>query len=288
MPTQLYVDLQLMIKNVFFCAAKEKVQDPNNNMYIILLGTDQLETSFGILCTMVGNDTNADALQLSTRLAHVSEIQNILAAHLAWDCSPHRLKLPSWDEVEMKSQHMDHVTPTLWKGDVTVNTVTLLTCWKDGRTLASSLDLEVEMALDLLTSMSNIDMLSPLGALIIKLDAQLPSTAVDDTLELENKDDVQDATLPTAIHTGETINSSSGTEVELDLEDMITSETDAEQQEPSHSISHYLTIQAQDGTEKKVHKSRALKVLSNQIPNTKPPIPSPNSLHASPTSPLKP
>ncbi len=40
MPTQLYVDLQLMIKNVFFCAAKEKVQDPNNNMYIILLGTD--------------------------------------------------------------------------------------------------------------------------------------------------------------------------------------------------------------------------------------------------------
>ena len=169
----------------------------------------------------------------------------------------------------MKSQHTDHVTPTLWKGDVTVNTVTLLTCWKDGHTLASSLDLEVEMALDSLASMSNIDMLSPLGALIIKLDAQLPSTAVDDTLELEDEDDVQDATLPTVIHTGETINSSSGTEVELDLEDMITSETNAEQQEPSHSISHYLTIQARDGTEKKVHKSRALKVLFNEIVNTK-------------------
>ena len=67
-----------------------------------------------------------------------------------------------------------------------MNTVTLLTCWKDGHTLASSLDLEVEMALDSLASMSNIDMLSPLGALIIKLDAQLPSTAVDDTLELCN------------------------------------------------------------------------------------------------------
>ncbi len=186
MPTQLYADLQLMIKNVFFCAAKEKVWDPNNNMYIILHRMDQLETSFGILHTMVGNDTNADALQLSTRLSHVSKIQNILAAHLAWDCSPHQLKLPSWDEVEMKSQHMDHVTPTLWKGDVTVNTVTLLTCWKDGHTLASSLDPEVEMALDSLASMSNIDMLSPLGALIIKLDAQLPSTAVDDTLELCN------------------------------------------------------------------------------------------------------
>src|SRR5258708_36192108 len=116
MPTQLYVDLQLMIKNVFFCAAKDKVQDPNNNMYIILLRMDQLETSFGILYTMVGNDTNADALQLSTRLSHVSKIQNILAAHLAWDCSPHQLKLPSWDEVEMKSQHMDHVTLLYGRG----------------------------------------------------------------------------------------------------------------------------------------------------------------------------
>ena len=66
-----------MIKNVFFCAAKDKVQDPNNNMYIILLRMDQLETSFGILHTMVGNDANADVLQLSTRLSHVSEIQNI-------------------------------------------------------------------------------------------------------------------------------------------------------------------------------------------------------------------
>ena len=71
MPTQLYADLQLMIKNVFFCATKEEVQDPNNNMYIILHRMDQLETSFGILHTMVGNDTNADALQLSTRLSHV-------------------------------------------------------------------------------------------------------------------------------------------------------------------------------------------------------------------------
>ena len=65
------------------------------------------------------------------------------------------------------------------------------------------------------------------------------------------------------IHTGETVDSSPGTEVELDLEDMITSETDAEQQESS-SISHYyLTIQARDGTDKKVHKSQALKVLFN-------------------------
>ena len=190
MPTQLYVDLQLMIKNVLFCATKEKVQDPNGNMYIILLGMDQLKTSCGILCTMVRNDANANALQLATRLSHVSKIQNILAAHPAWDCSPHWLKLPSWDEVEMKSQHTGHVCPALWKGNVAVNTVTLLTCWQDGHMLAASLDPELKMALDLLASASSIDMLLPLGALIIKLDAQLPSMAVDDSLEFEDEDDV--------------------------------------------------------------------------------------------------
>src|SRR5260370_20060399 len=239
----------------FFCIAKEKVRDPNGKMYIILLRMDQLETSFSILCTMVGNNTNVDALQLSTRLSHVSEIQNILAAHLVWDCSPHRLKLPSWDELQMKSQHMDHVTPTLWKGDVTVNTVTLLMCWQDGCRLVSSLDLEVKLSLELLASMSKIDMLSPLGTLIIKLDAQLPTTLVDDSLEFEDEDDVRDVTLPTAIHTGETLDSSSGIEAELDLEDIITSETDAEQHKASCTISHYLMIQARDGAKKKVHKS---------------------------------
>jgi len=40
MPTQLYTDIQLMIKNVFFCAAKEKIANPNGRIYIILLGTD--------------------------------------------------------------------------------------------------------------------------------------------------------------------------------------------------------------------------------------------------------
>jgi len=88
MPTQLYTDIQLMIKNVFFCATKEKITNPNGRIYIILLGTDRLETSFGILSTMVGNDANANILQLATRFSHISEVQNILASNPSWDCSP--------------------------------------------------------------------------------------------------------------------------------------------------------------------------------------------------------
>ena len=60
---------------------------------------------------MVGNDANADILQLTTRLSHISEIQNILASNPSWDHSPRRLKLPSWDELQTRSQHADHVAP---------------------------------------------------------------------------------------------------------------------------------------------------------------------------------
>jgi hypothetical protein len=64
-PTDLYVDLMIMIKNVYFCVAKAKVNNPLGSFWIILLGTDQLEELFGILRTIVGNDVNLDILQLA-------------------------------------------------------------------------------------------------------------------------------------------------------------------------------------------------------------------------------
>ena len=47
-PTNLYVNLMIMIKNVIFCVAKAKVNDPDGEFWIILLGTDQLEELFSI------------------------------------------------------------------------------------------------------------------------------------------------------------------------------------------------------------------------------------------------
>jgi hypothetical protein len=41
-PTNLYIDVMLMIKNAFFCIAKAKVDDPEGEFWIILLGTDRL------------------------------------------------------------------------------------------------------------------------------------------------------------------------------------------------------------------------------------------------------
>jgi hypothetical protein len=95
MPTQLYVDIMMMIKNVYCCVAKTKADNPEGNFWIILLGTDRLEILFGILRTMVGNDANLDLLQLGLRLTGTTEVSTILAKYPHWDRAPRRLKLPA-------------------------------------------------------------------------------------------------------------------------------------------------------------------------------------------------
>ena len=104
-PTNLYIDLMIMIKNVFFCVAKAKIDDPDGEFWLILLGTDRLEELFGILRTMVGNDTNLDILQLVSHLSGTTEVANILAKYPQWDRSPRRLKLPAMSRESTSSYH---------------------------------------------------------------------------------------------------------------------------------------------------------------------------------------
>jgi hypothetical protein len=88
MPTQLYIDIMIMIKNVYFCVAKTKVDNPSGSFWIILLGTDRLEELFGILRTMVGNDANLDILQLGDRITNTMEVSAIFAKYPWWDKPP--------------------------------------------------------------------------------------------------------------------------------------------------------------------------------------------------------
>src|SRR5271168_1089250 len=60
MPTQSYVNIMLMVKNVYFCIANFKIDTPNGIFYIILLGTDRLKLFFGLVRTSVGPDNNVD------------------------------------------------------------------------------------------------------------------------------------------------------------------------------------------------------------------------------------
>jgi hypothetical protein len=67
-----------MIKNIFFCVAKVKANDPDGSFWIILLRTDHLEELFGILHTMVGSNSNLDMVSLVSCISGCAEVSNIL------------------------------------------------------------------------------------------------------------------------------------------------------------------------------------------------------------------
>ncbi|KAF8989334.1 hypothetical protein BDQ17DRAFT_1393307 [Cyathus striatus] len=133
LPTNLYVDIHLHIKNVVFCITKAKADDPNGEFWIILLGADRLEELFGILRTMVGNDANLDMLQLVSWLAGTTEVSNILAQYPHFDQSSCRLRLPALtQESKEVPDGADHIKPGAWRGNVKVADVSLQISWKRG------------------------------------------------------------------------------------------------------------------------------------------------------------
>ncbi|KAJ6552345.1 hypothetical protein B0H10DRAFT_1968451 [Mycena sp. CBHHK59/15] len=60
-PSQTYFDFMTAGKNIFFCVAKTQLDDPSGKFWIILLGTDALETTFGKVRTITGNDMRLDS-----------------------------------------------------------------------------------------------------------------------------------------------------------------------------------------------------------------------------------
>ncbi|KAF8054223.1 hypothetical protein FPV67DRAFT_1763516 [Lyophyllum atratum] len=179
MPTQLYVDTMIMIKNVYFCVAKAKVDDPNGLFFIVLLGTDRLETLFGILRTMIGNDANVDLLQLGARVTGTSEVATILAKHPEWDRAPRRLRLPALDKDGLEiHNHVDYIGPASWRGDTRVSQVNLQTSWKLGR---MRVETKFPSLINILASMSGFNIFSPLGKDLVK--APRDPDDVDDTID---------------------------------------------------------------------------------------------------------
>ena len=116
-PSQTYFDLMLMIKNAYFCVSKVKTQTPNGNFYLIHMGTDRLEGTFGISRTMNGTDHNCNVYQLANRLTNIAKCAIILSEHCEWDRAPHCLKLQAIkDENSDVSGSTDHINPASWKG----------------------------------------------------------------------------------------------------------------------------------------------------------------------------
>lgn len=58
---------------------------------------------------MIGNNNNADRLQLGSRLTNITEVSTILAMHPEWDRAPQRLTLAALTEPGELSQKVDHI-----------------------------------------------------------------------------------------------------------------------------------------------------------------------------------
>ncbi|KAG6849113.1 hypothetical protein H0H93_011212 [Arthromyces matolae] len=168
MPNQTYVDMMIMIKNVYFSVAKTKIDNPNANFHIILLGTDRLETFFGLIRTAVGTDSNVDMIQLGNRASGLTEVGVILSIHPEWDRGKRRLKLPViTKESGQIDSKVDHINPASCRGDLSVATVNLRTCWILGRQKVVEEIPDSSIAFQRLCSTANIDILSPFGSLLV-------------------------------------------------------------------------------------------------------------------------
>ncbi|KAH9011872.1 hypothetical protein EDB85DRAFT_1900712 [Lactarius pseudohatsudake] len=172
MLTQSYVDIMIMVKNMFYCVAKAKADNPHGNFYPILLGTDRLETFFGLIRTAVGTDANINVLQLGSRASGLTEVALILAEHPEWDLGPRRLTLPRITKDAQAGEitsKFNHISPKDWRGDTTVARVNIHSCWLLGRQQAIKCIPDAGHVFKQLLAEGtpNIDMLSLLGTLLV-------------------------------------------------------------------------------------------------------------------------
>jgi hypothetical protein len=268
MPSQLYYDFMTMAKNAYFCVAKTQLDDPKGSFWLILLGTDALETLFGKIRTMVGSDSNADQLQLANRAESAAICSKILAEHPDWERAPRRIKMKAWrDESGDISAKVDHINPATWRGDVKVENVVLLTSWQEGRRLAEKELKEAGYGIPFedMDNGNEYDILCPFGSgRVVLIDRmtdgeQSEEVDEDDITTSQDTSDHPSSVLPDA--------SSSETALpEPDLEDLAAiqfSQTANLDTVCSSSFDPYVQVEA--GNAFKQHKSTILRLYSDPL-----------------------
>ncbi|KZT31395.1 hypothetical protein SISSUDRAFT_1067790 [Sistotremastrum suecicum HHB10207 ss-3] len=243
MPVQLYTDTMIMIKNVFFCVAKMKVYEPKGKFFLILMGTDRLETLFGIVRTISGNDSNPDLMQLGWRLSDSGTAAEILAAYPEWDRSPRRLTLPPFTQPGEVRQSADHINPGSWRGDIYVANATPLTGWREGRRRAGDLlkTLQTPITWNKFYANDKINILQPFGATLLQRTGEIP--AEDD----ETREGLDENHVLPPLETSPTHDALS--REEIDLEDLAGVEDESLEKRKTH-----VTVNG-----KQINKARVLR-----------------------------
>jgi len=258
-PVQLYFDVMSMIKNVYFCVAKVQKDDPTGDFYIIILGTDGLEKVFGKVRTIVGDDTNADQLQLTDRVDGAVQCNNILEGHPEWGGESRRLTLkPLSDDPESVSSKHNHINPRSWKGDVKVAKVSLSGSWKEGRRKAEAIleDAHIEVPFRKMELDGGFDILCPFGRnKMVLVDGKIDSAEEEETEEEIDTPAPPEVIEPSAPLPLDALN------LEPDLDDLLgTAES-----ESSEKAKHEAWVNIGSGNSKKIHKSSMLRLYSSPL-----------------------
>lgn len=262
-PVQSYFDVMCMIKNVYFCVAKAQRDNPAGRFFIVLLGTDGLEKVFGKVRTMVGNDTNADVLQLANRIDGAVQCVNILELHPEWGGDARRLKVkPIQDKnIEITSKY-DHLNPAAFTGDLSVSSVVLLSSWNEGRSTAESTlsKFGITPPFAQMEKDGGYDILCPLGKGKMVLIGGLQSGERDETEEeLDNPVANPDSALDFPLADDD--------EFQPDVDDLAgiaataaTAASSAAKPPPA-----YIGIDPNNPSSKPVHKSSILRLYSSPL-----------------------
>lgn len=190
-PRPLVIDIMLMVKNVFFCVAKAKIDTPTSRFFLTLLGTDRLETLFGIVRTMVGNDVNVDVLQLALRAAGATDVANMLARYPEYNCEPRRTNAPAVTRDMQVVEGVDRISPRDWRGDISVQNVTLLTSWRLGRNRVEKKYPQIADVLHGVDETPNTSILAPFGELLVHV-PPVPEDVDDEDNTEQSPESTQD------------------------------------------------------------------------------------------------
>ncbi|KAJ7822071.1 hypothetical protein B0H14DRAFT_3732640 [Mycena olivaceomarginata] len=187
---------------------------------------------------MIGNDANLDVLQLVGRLTGTTGRQHLGKIPTLGSCStasqsPLILPALSRDSTQL-SDKADHIKPPSWCGDVAVETVTLLTSWNRGRHLVEDEFSSLTDAFRSLDAASNINILAPLGTLLVHVEL--------DPDDNENDDE------PVALVGGSSLST--------DLEDAVVDEEVVREDTEPTAISHFISVD-----NKPFNKTRALSLM---------------------------
>lgn len=179
MPNQLYGDMQVTVKNAYFCVAKQQHIDGVQPFHLFWLGDDHLETLFGRVRMQGGHNPNFTLKQLVDRLAAAMDLESIFARHPNLDLGFRRLKVS-------RTEHLDHLNPKLWQGCTTANSISLESAWQAGREEATKLLNRINITFDFNSYFSSS---TKHDLFCRRPDGSYPSVALDSedgSLELEH------------------------------------------------------------------------------------------------------